>query len=1035
MAFTKEFFRDDFEKDADLLELAGVSKIDRDADGAAFEKPGPGDWSAKFDGMQFFRLRRHAGFWDKDAAELVKALGKLIVGLHGICDAYTFVLHGSPSSSEKVISEIECWFGVRIRDVEPERLKLGDLLASELRELNEWTKLDSKPLHISKIDNHLVRVSGTPNPVTGDKAPADGLCEALFGIHWSYILYARPKSSQWVRDWAQDINILMSNRDQNDHADDRVQEAWYTAIDLLRERASEGRQTGLWDTEIWFSAPSRETIIRGRSLLQTAFGGVESAPDPIRITETVQGPATVSEPWPLTAQQLAVFSCPPAHQYSGYEIADYVRFGVQAIEVASRGTKTPRLEIGDILANGRNTGNKLAIELNDLTAHTLIVGITGSGKTNTCFQILAQLAENDIPFMVIESAKSEYRELLNDVRFKRRPFVYTVGNETISPMRLNPFEVPDGMLVQVHIEYVKQSLIGAFALPSPMPEVLEQAIEEIYKDCGWDLSTNVNTRAGQTYLGSQRFPTLDDLVEKINFLVENTRYPDEVKGTLRSGLVLRLDRLRKSPGNGPMYNTSELLPDKKLFEQTCIIELETLSDPAKALFMGLILTRLYEYHRVRQEAVRSGKGDGRSDDDESAKPGALRHVILIEEAHRLLSNVPAAQTADSKNPKAEAVEKFSNMLAEIRSYGEGFILAEQSPTKLVSDALKNTNLKIIHRVVEKDERNAAGSSMALAEDQINHLARLRSGEAVVYAERLRSPVLVKVLLSPAKEKQGVSNDDLTQTTVFAPQTVIQDLEGTNPRLHRELLESFDFCFRSLLASRLSLLLYEKFVQKAQVALPKAPVVEVFYYLLEIELRRRGKPFRSRFEMMDAAMDLGRKFAVAWEASPPTPDDGESEAVMRWRELAADIQRLYDLPDSETRPFAGCEACRSPCHYHYDVGKIMPSASERDAFLVDLVTLRELADDLVRLEPEDEKREQFEQQGSKVLNRLLHRLESASQRIVPFFERPERFAAAAFCYTVANMNEARDQLPFNFAKNSSWFNELFQSEFRRRSSDA
>jgi DNA helicase HerA-like ATPase len=164
-----------------------------------------------------------------------------------------------------------------------------------------------------------------------------------------------------------------------------------------------------------------------------------------------------------------------------------------------------------------------------------------------------------------------------------------------------------------------------------------------------------------------------------------------------------------------------------------VVDLEALSDDdEKALIMAFLLTLLYEQ--------RVAEGDSPH----------IKHVTVIEEAHRLLSSMNLSGRSNSpegnqsEDSKTKAIRLFMDMLAEIRAYGEGIVIVEQIPTKLISDAIKNTNLKIMHRITSRDDREYLGEAMNFDEQQKRFVTNLRRGEAVVFEEHLDHPVLIKV---------------------------------------------------------------------------------------------------------------------------------------------------------------------------------------------------------------------------------------------------------------------------------------------------
>lgn len=275
-----------------------------------------------------------------------------------------------------------------------------------------------------------------------------------------------------------------------------------------------------------------------------------------------------------------------------------------------------------------------------------------------------------------------------------------------------------------------------------MPYVLEQSLEELYQDHGWDLTRNINTRGAGPARG---FPTLTDLYGKVGAVVDRMGYDEQITMNVRSGLQARINQLRVGGGKGLMLDTRRSVPIDDLFGAPCILELkQVVSDDEKAFMMGLVLIRLHEHYE-------SGIG--------APQPG-LRHVTLIEEAHRLLRNTPSQLGSEVvANPKGHAIEVFANILSEIRAYGEGMLIAEQVPVKLTPDAIKNTSLKVVHRLLAEDDRRAVGETIGLTPSQSRYLRTLEVGEAVAFAEGVRTPVLVSVPKTAAKSSAAGLPDD------------------------------------------------------------------------------------------------------------------------------------------------------------------------------------------------------------------------------------------------------------------------------------
>lgn len=312
--------------------------------------------------------------------------------------------------------------------------------------------------------------------------------------------------------------------------------------------------------------------------------------------------------------------------------------------------------------------------------------------------------------------------------------IFTLGNEMISPFRLNPFEVLPATPVSVHLDLLRSAFSASFGMWTPLPQIIEQCFYRIYEDRGWDITTNRNTRLDGASEVADTFPTLTDLVAKVDEVIDLLAYEEKISGDLRAALHTRLNGLRVG-GKGRMLDVQRSLPMKWLLESPTVLELEGMGDDDdRAFLMGLLLIRLVEYRRAQ------GQVD------------VLQHVLVIEEAHRLLANVGPRHGEEEADPRGKAVEAFANLLSEIRAYGQGVLVADQVPVKLAPDVIKNTNLKIVHRIVAEDDRKVLAGTMVMNERQSNALATLTVGQAAVFSEGDDASVLVQ--LPPAKNQAG-----------------------------------------------------------------------------------------------------------------------------------------------------------------------------------------------------------------------------------------------------------------------------------------
>jgi hypothetical protein len=394
----------------------------------------------------------------------------------------------------------------------------------------------------------------------------------------------------------------------------------------------------------------------------------------------------------------------PRLERIGFEVRNAPRF-----KQATGAPKMP-LQVGEILERGQPTSAHYALDLPRLASHALIAGASGSGKTNTVFHVLRQVAHAGIPFLVIEPTKTEYRALSEDSELGAELAVYTLGDETVSPLRINPFEVPNGTLVQTHLDRLKAVFNASFSMWAPMPQVLERCLIEIYEDCGYDLATGLNARGE----GARAMPMLGALQAKIESVVPSLGYDRRVTDDVSAALRTRIDSLRVG-SKGLMLDVVTALDIGALLARPTVLELDAIGDDdEKAFLVGLL------FSRIAAEMGRRGPSGGK-----------LRHITVIEEAHRLFTDVPLVAGSEVGNPKGKAVETFCNLLSEIRAYGAGMLIVDQIPTRLARDTVKNTAVKVMHRLPADDDRQTMGRAMVQTDAEIAMGAALPVGVALV----------------------------------------------------------------------------------------------------------------------------------------------------------------------------------------------------------------------------------------------------------------------------------------------------------------
>ncbi len=385
------------------------------------------------------------------------------------------------------------------------------------------------------------------------------------------------------------------------------------------------------------------------------------------------------------------------------------------------GPRPAQLASDEIQIGVLQRGGIIATGINDFTRHTLITGFTGSGKTNTVLHLLNQLwTTQKIPFLVIESAKKEYRALSNVKGFENL-LIFTFGDETTSPFRFNPFELLPGVRLETHLGRLQACFDAALPQFGILPSIIAESLEEIYKTKGWKLLDR--------YTGDPKdrrlFPTLRDMLKSVIRAAEGRGYSGEMRDNIRAASAGRIGSLLRG-SKGRMFGCLRSFPADVVFNRPVILELNDLNEDDKALTMMFLLMWLREYRELHVAPK-------------------LQHLAVVEEAHNVVSNVaPVGNVEVAADTKAKAVAAFSNMLAEVRAYGEGIVISDQSPEKLAPDAMRNTNLQIAHQLRDRRDREAIARAMIMDEEQQNYLGKLRTGEAAFFRTGMEKATFIRV---------------------------------------------------------------------------------------------------------------------------------------------------------------------------------------------------------------------------------------------------------------------------------------------------
>lgn len=407
-----------------------------------------------------------------------------------------------------------------------------------------------------------------------------------------------------------------------------------------------------------------------------------------------------------SANELSLIAGLPKKEVVGLSLKEEVEFGLNV----TTNNNEEKIDLGKLVQSGNELEIDVSLEKNALNKHIFITGVTGTGKTTTCQKLLL---ESNMPFLVVEPAKTEYRVLF-DKEETKDILIFTLGKDTVSPFRLNPFEFFEHESITSRVDMLKASMEASFDMEAAIPQLIESAMYECYKDYGWDILTNKNKKFKNPFAeGVYSFPTLGDLLKKVEEEVEKQGFDDRLKKDYIGSIKARLQGLLIG-SKGIMLNVGRGIDFRELIEKKVVLEIEEIKNGSeKSLIMGFILTNLCEALKAKYRENRQ-----------------FKHITLIEEAHRLL-----AKYTPGDNPnKKQGIETFTDMLAEVRKYGESLIIADQIPNKLTPEVLKNTNTKIVHKLFATDDKEAIGATMSLSEEQKRFLSSLTTGRAIVFSQ-------------------------------------------------------------------------------------------------------------------------------------------------------------------------------------------------------------------------------------------------------------------------------------------------------------
>src|SRR4051812_20687010 len=551
----------------------------------------------------------------------------------------------------------------------------------------------------------------------------------LMGRPFGWLVIAEQCGEQVLKDEVTDLQYELQVQRRGDDE---------LAVERLERRMAEldaFQEAGLWRVRVLAGAASAPELDQIAPVLVGSVG-MSHHPYPPRSGQRARRfPEAVhvdtqdqdlKSPFIAPAGALAALAGLPRREVPGLRVLEAGYFDVTS-EVGGP-ESGESLALGEVLDGQDRQVGTFTGPLQTLNRHVFVTGSTGAGKSQTVRHLLEQLTKAGIPWLAIEPAKSEYAAMAG--RVDEPVTVINPSDPAAVPVSVNPLAPEPGYPVQAHIDMVRALFQAAFDAEEPFPQIMSQALQRVYEANGWDVVTG-RGRPGSAI--EPTVPTLEQLQSAALQVISDVGYGNELMADVTGFVDVRLRSLRIGSA-GRFFEGGHPADIEGLLSRNVVLAIEDVAnDEDKAFLMGTLIIRIVEHLRLR--ARRPGTGTR-----------GLEHVIVIEEAHRLLRN------RGEERASAHAVELFAGMLAEIRAYGEGIVVAEQIPTKLVPDVVKNTALKVVHRLPAYDDRRLVGAAMNLDEDQSREVVSLPPGAAAVFADGMDRPLRIRVPLGRDRER-------------------------------------------------------------------------------------------------------------------------------------------------------------------------------------------------------------------------------------------------------------------------------------------
>jgi uncharacterized protein len=605
---------------------------------------------------------------------------------------------------------------------------------------------------------------------------------AVWPGSFGWLLVAEPVGSGEIADLADQV----ARREE--HAAGQAERFPARAVEARRlhlrhAELRQGASTGLWRVRLAAGGADADAAARVAGLVCASadlaglpYAVAPADGDACGLRELMQeespapagGDAALSYPCYASTELVAALARPPEREVPGVRLALRPDFDVTpeatAAGSAATGSVAPgsaagreAIAVGEVLDRSRRPAGSLVLPLASLNRHVFVCGATGAGKSQTVRALLEEATRAGIPWLVVEPAKAEYR--LMAARLASGPDVIRIrpGESDAIAAGLNPLEPAPAAAglrfpLQTHADLVKALFIASFRSDEPFPQVLSAALTRVYEDTGWDMALGETIAADP----NPSYPSLTDLQRAAIRIVREIGYSQRITDDVLGFIKVRLSSLRLGT-TGRFLEGGHQLDFGTLLRTHAVLEIEDVGDDSdKAFLMGTVLIRLAEHLRMEHKAKPAGEVK-------------LRHLTVIEEAHRLLRRPEAPGSGSGGGAAAHAVEMFAGLLAEIRAYGEGLVIAEQIPDRLAPDVIKNTAVKITHRLPAADDREVVGATMNMTKAQNRFLVTLPPGEAAVFADGMDYPVLARMPDGTSREA-GAGAVTATPARVVRPRS-------------------------------------------------------------------------------------------------------------------------------------------------------------------------------------------------------------------------------------------------------------------------